>query len=277
MSTNPIIDFGIKAADVILAEVDTVDQPHRKLALKATLDTIDPTLWQTTERTASKFRNNHEPREALKRALAASLADGFIRDIHQAGTVCKTALSGMAECVTSPFTTICCQQPFVKARFNQTWAGLDGYEGLSTIRAGETLDLGSDMVRAGETLDLGNDMVRAGETLDLGGFWNDVGSAIASGASTAYHAARNAVSTVGKLACKALNTSQADLVAGVGASLIGGTAQMGIAGANILQNQCNYGSQQVQQQVQQQQAQPNYTLWVAGGAGALVILALALR
>lgn len=84
---DPIAAYGKRVAEYLTSTLSGVDPEMRKIALKALLDELDPALWPSVAAKAEKLKGTKglDAKEALRRALAAALADGFARELLEAG------------------------------------------------------------------------------------------------------------------------------------------------------------------------------------------------
>lgn len=84
---DPIAAYGKRMAEYLVSSLSRVDPSMRKVALKAVLDALDPNLYASAAAKAEKLMadRGYDAKTALKRALAASMADGFARELFEAG------------------------------------------------------------------------------------------------------------------------------------------------------------------------------------------------
>lgn len=94
-STNPFAQGSQQIADYLVDELKTVPAPFRKIALKATLDAVNPSLFPAAGALAKKYKSEGMPANAaLKRALGEQITKGFIKELSKAGRTGKIELKG---------------------------------------------------------------------------------------------------------------------------------------------------------------------------------------
>jgi hypothetical protein len=106
-SFDPILEYGKQSANWIVGEVMRLPKDMRKAELKGLFDAINPGLFVEVEKKAEMYQQKgHKPREALRRAIAASLANDMVEDFKRLGA--PAALSGfwstVGSAVTKPFS-----------------------------------------------------------------------------------------------------------------------------------------------------------------------------
>lgn len=84
-SKDPIAEFGQKVASFLMTKVRGLPVKDRKAALRVVFDEIDPSLWETVATKAGALEKSYSPKEALKRAIAASFANGLAEDLARIG------------------------------------------------------------------------------------------------------------------------------------------------------------------------------------------------
>lgn len=78
--------YGTKAAAWIMASIEKVPAAQRKAALRALLDTIDPTLWAAIEQKGSELKaNGMSAKQSLGQAIALAMANGMSRELVAMG------------------------------------------------------------------------------------------------------------------------------------------------------------------------------------------------
>lgn len=83
---DPVRDYGRQAAAEIMATLASVPDGERSALLRLLLDKLEAGLYGRTMKLASEIRGTGVPPvEALHRALAASLAEGLVRELAVAG------------------------------------------------------------------------------------------------------------------------------------------------------------------------------------------------
>lgn len=102
---DPIANFGKSAAVLILNKVRAVPTVQRKEALRAVLNAVDATLWDTVATKANKLQGDGVlPAVALERALSAALANSLVEKIVQTGAGGSVQpLSGFFDGLTNIF------------------------------------------------------------------------------------------------------------------------------------------------------------------------------
>jgi hypothetical protein len=92
---DPIAQYGRELAAYIINLVKMLPASERIEAMRASLEQIDPKLWNAVASKAEALeKKGVASKTALQRALAASLADGFAREIIQIGLTGKVPRSG---------------------------------------------------------------------------------------------------------------------------------------------------------------------------------------
>ncbi len=97
LKNDPIKQFGIKAADHILSVVQEAPVAARAKTLEAILRQIDPTgkFWEQTKELSTKLATKVGS-DGLQAALAAGLADLYLKGLYKAGRGDPSAFSGFA-------------------------------------------------------------------------------------------------------------------------------------------------------------------------------------
>lgn len=86
-ATDPFTSYGKKVADQVLSSVQALPKQHRKNAMRALFDKIDPRLFNRVQATASKAaRAGLPPQRALHHAIATEFRGGMLRELHAIGT-----------------------------------------------------------------------------------------------------------------------------------------------------------------------------------------------
>jgi hypothetical protein len=94
---DPIAAYGREIAAYIMQQIRGVHAPQRVAALRELFDKIDGSLWTTVAQKAEVLEaQGMSAKGALQRAMAASLADGFAREIVNIGLTGKVPTSGQA-------------------------------------------------------------------------------------------------------------------------------------------------------------------------------------
>lgn len=106
-SFDPILAYGKQSANWIVAEVMKLPPSRRKAELEGLFRAINPALSAEVEKKAAMYqKKGHAPREALRRAIAASLANDMVEDFKRLGA--PEALAGfwskVGSVVTKPFS-----------------------------------------------------------------------------------------------------------------------------------------------------------------------------
>jgi hypothetical protein len=85
-ASDPFAEYGRRAARYLLVQVRRVPVEQRKAALKAVLDTLDPSLWQRAAAAAEKMKaQGAQAATALEVALASSMARGILEEVVEVG------------------------------------------------------------------------------------------------------------------------------------------------------------------------------------------------
>lgn len=85
-AADPFVEYGRRAARYLLVQVKRVPIEQRKAALKAVLDTLDPSLWQRASAAAEKMKaQGAQAATALEVALASSMARGILEEVIEVG------------------------------------------------------------------------------------------------------------------------------------------------------------------------------------------------
>jgi hypothetical protein len=83
---DPIQRYGQLAAKAVMTRVRAAPPRHRKAALKAVMDAVDPTLWQrVANRSDVYLQAGQSDPAALEQAMASSFSEGFLKEIVATG------------------------------------------------------------------------------------------------------------------------------------------------------------------------------------------------
>ena len=84
---DPILKYGNGAAALIMSQIRNVPASHRKVVLKAVLDQLDPTLYDSVAAKAATLVQSKStpPGQAVAKALAVSMANGFGQEVVKKG------------------------------------------------------------------------------------------------------------------------------------------------------------------------------------------------
>jgi hypothetical protein len=94
---DPIAAYGREVAAYVMSAVQSVRPSERTEALRTLFNRIDPELWQNVAVKAEYFENQGlKSQFALQRALAASVSDGFARELAQIGLSGQMPRTGQA-------------------------------------------------------------------------------------------------------------------------------------------------------------------------------------
>lgn len=97
-ASDPVLGYGVRAARVILGNIQQLPPTSRKAALKALLDRIDPSLFASVSVKAERLMaKGTSAAAALESALAISMANGFGKEILQKGQGRQVA-TGYVDC-----------------------------------------------------------------------------------------------------------------------------------------------------------------------------------
>jgi len=205
---DPVVAYGQRASAWIMSAIERVPLGHRKAALRALLDTVDPTLWAAVDAKGLGYTNQGlSAKAALARALAECMAAGIAKEVVDVG---GRVLRGDP----SP----------VKALGA---LGLGCYPAAAQTRAMEAL--GWNPVAA--IADAAKAVAR-GVSHGAGAVWDGtkwVGGEIGDGASAAAGFVKTGATKLGGLACDLANSSVGSVVKGVGTAAA--TVYAGPAGA----------------------------------------------
>lgn len=238
-ANDPIATFGKRAADALFSNIDSVPKNLRVAALKDVLDAIDPAIWSTTETRARELRakKKYNPRVALKKSIAAALANQMAKEATRAGQEGQIAPGGLL--------------------------GLAAYGPAAALANFEaTSGLWSSIKSAGKA---------------VGSAAKSVGGAVASGAKAAYDYGKKGISAIGSLACKVTKAPGFTEAAAGASMAAGAPPQAGAKGAETAKGLCSSGSGAADGSVQEfmQQAPAGIPMpFLIGGAALLLIVAL---
>lgn len=197
---DPIAAYGKAMSSYLTRTIVMVDPDMRKVALKAVLDELDPKLWASVAEKAEKLQAKRlPPKVAFQRALAAALADGFARELIEAG---KTGRIQMV---------------------SQTGLGSYGAPAARMAMAGVF-----DKIK-GAAKKVGSAITGAGKA---------IGKGVGKGVSKAASWGKKAIEKFGSMACGVLNSGAASVAAGAAAGAVGVPPQVGVKGAEVGQGFC---------------------------------------
>jgi hypothetical protein len=96
-SKDGVANYGLQAADLVLRQIDQLPSANdKRAALSAALEKIQSGLYNTVEqKTAQYAAKGYSPREALRRALAASMANGLAAEIIKLGKGSSSGFAGL--------------------------------------------------------------------------------------------------------------------------------------------------------------------------------------
>lgn len=262
---DPIAAYGLRVSEHIMRSIGEVDPGFRKVAMRAVLDQIDPSLWDRVSKKAEEFKQKgFSVKTAMTKALATTFSSGFAKEIARAG-----------------------QTGTVPVR-SQVGLALYGDEAVEAMACGmyEALgfsfsDIGSGLKKVGSAVVGG--VKKGASAVYSGGKW--VGKKAAAGAKTAYKWGKKALSAIGKLGCAVLNSPAAPIAAGAASAAYGVPPQAGAIGVEVAKGTlCKSGTPAATQAELMQEAPPPGApaekkkfpvVPVAIGAGALALLAFA--
>jgi hypothetical protein len=184
-----------------MAQVKTLPPEHRKTALKAILDSIDPALYVSIGNRASQLQSEkgHAAPAAVEKAVGSAFATHFLKQLHALGKGGRPgSLTGLGAW---------------DAR-NRAYTRLEGYVAVGNFFS----DVGKFFSNAGKT---------------IGHAASDVGKAILSVGKTV-------INGVGKLACAASKSGVLASAAGAAGMAFGGPTGGAAAaqGAGIAKTLC---------------------------------------
>jgi hypothetical protein len=237
---DPIKAYGERASEWIMGTIDEVDRPDRKIALRGLLDGIDPTLWTTVEKRATKYKGKGmSAKRALKKALAVSMANGMVAELVKAGEtgrLQKVSLMGLG--VYEDAVPLAYYQALdVMEQLGFGLSDLNPVKHIkNALKAGvRGVSWGAGKAWSGARA-VGRGAAYAGGKVWDGTKW--VGGKAYAGAGSAVNWVGRGLSKLGSLACAVANSPVAGVAAGAGAVAMGAPPQVGVAGAQIAKGLC---------------------------------------
>lgn len=222
MKGDPIAAFGVSGSRLVLAQMAQVPDSHRKIAMKAVLDTIDPVLWDGVSKKASQFQKakGYNAKTALERAMASTFAERFAKQLVTYGksgagrkrpTFPTHGLLGLG-CVEGQSRALSDFEATAYSDMAGLWGSITGVVGKigSGVKTAVNAT-GSGIKKAAK---------KTGSAIKTAA--NAVGSAAKTAANKAIAAGKAAIKGLGSLACKAANSGLLDKAAAAAGAVIGG-------------------------------------------------------
>lgn len=83
---DPIKAYGLRASEWIMGTIRQVEPQQRTVALRALLDTVDPSLWNRVATEAAKYKaKGVPPKAAMQKALAVCMSNGMVAELVKTG------------------------------------------------------------------------------------------------------------------------------------------------------------------------------------------------
>lgn len=225
LGADPVRGYGANAAAWIMKRIARVPQPQRKVAMRALLDAVDPTLWGEVDRLGEQLRQQGVPAaRALEQALAQAMAKGVVGELREIG---QRALRGDRSPVKArsqlglgvyPQQCACAQRDALQ----QLGFSLSDLNPVSAVQ------------RAASAVASAAGAVARGTRNAAGAVWDGtkwVGGQISAGTQAAANFVTDGVKRLGSLACNLANSSAGSLAASAGGAA-------GAAGAAAVQGMC---------------------------------------
>lgn len=258
--TDPVAEYGRKAARWIMSTINRVPQPSRKAALRALLDGVDKNLWPVVDRKGTAYQaQGMTAKSALERALGESMTDGIAKEIVETGqrvmrgepaAIRKDSLMGLGAYPDACYMAHC--RGLEALGWNPISAVAKAAKNVGKAVGGAVAgaartvaSAGNTVVRsAGRAVASGASAVGSGVASAAGGVWDGakwVGGKVADGAEQAAEWVGDAVEKLGDLACSLANSPIGQVAAGAGAAAVGAPPQAGVAGAQAISAVCASG------------------------------------
>jgi hypothetical protein len=256
---DPIAAYGRTAAAALTSSVKALDPSLRTPTLKAVLDAINPDLFATaaSKATALQKKKGIGAGPALEKALAATLADGFAKELIDAG---KT---GTVK-VVSQVGLGMYGDTAVQMAMGGLWSAV---KNTASSVGNAVKDAGKAVISApGKAVDAVKDAGKA------------VGSAVSSAAKKVVSAAGKALNKLASVACTVLKSPIAPMAAGAAGAAYGAPPQAGAMGVEVAKGFCKQEAipPVPPQEIIQQGGIPPVVL-IGGGLAAAALLFVALK
>lgn len=247
---DPVAEYGRRTASWIMTSIKRVPEEHRKAALRALLDAVDPKLWPKVEQLGTAYSGQGmSPQFALERALSEEMTKGLAKEIIDVGRRVMRGEPGPVRKQSQLGLGL-----YPDACFEAHCRGLEalGWNPVSAVKKAAS-KVGSAVVSAGKSVvSAGKQVVRtvgagasaiASGTKNLAGeVWDGtkwVAGKVGSGVEQAAEWVGDAVEKLGDLACSLANSSVGQIAAGAGAAAAGAPPAAGAAGAQAVSAMCS--------------------------------------
>ncbi len=248
---DPIKAYGERASEWIMGTIDEVDPDDRIIALRALLDGIDKSLWQTVEKRATKYKGKGMPvKRALQKALAVSMSNGVAAELLAAGKkhlagqgagIPKRSLLGLG--LYDDAVGLAYYEALdVMGQLGLSWGDLNPAKHVKNAGKAVGKAIGKAGKWTGGTVWSGAKAVGRGAQWTGGKVWDGtkwVGGKVKSGTMTAVKWVGNGLEKLGGLGCAVANSPVAPAAAAAAATSQGAPPQTGMAGVGVARALCN--------------------------------------